>query len=38
MRAGACAPMYASVWVLEANALSSGLLAGDRRLFSVEKT
>lgn len=38
MCAGVCARMYVSVWALEASALSPGLLAGDRKLFSVEKT
>lgn len=38
MCAGVHAHMYVSVWALEASALSPGLLAGDRRLLSAEKT
>lgn len=38
MCAGVRAHMYVSVWALEASDLSPGLLAGDRRLFAVEKT
>lgn len=38
MCAGVRAHMYVSVWALEASVLSPGLLAGDRKLFSAEKT
>lgn len=37
MCTGVCAHMDVSVWALEASALSSGLLVGDKRWFSVEK-